>query len=184
MITFRHATPDDALFIARGFHTAMLMDDTPEERIRLFAEKICSRSDVLYSHANTIIAEHDGKPAGMVTAYNGNRYSEMRKVTMALVKEHLGIEFPGMEDEALPGEYYIDSLAVLPEYRRLGIGRRLIMEAADAGHAKGLVVTLAVDPVNTKAQQLYESLGFVRDADLFIFGHTYWKMRNTQNTPR
>ena len=182
MITFRPATADDAIFISRGFHTAMLMDDTPEERIRLFADKICSRSDVLYSHTNTIIAEREGEAVGMVTAYDGSKYSGMRKVTMALVKEHLGIEFPGMEDEALPGEYYIDSLAVMPEHRLQGIGRMLLTEATKAGHEKGLIVTLAVDPVNTKAQQLYESFGFVRDTDIFIFGHTYWKMKNTSCT--
>lgn len=178
MIEFRQATEADALFIARGFHTAMLMEDTPEERIRLFADKICSRSDVLYSSVNTIIAEKDGVAAGMVTAYDGSRYHGMRIVTMALVKEHLGIEFPGMEDEAVPGEYYIDSLAVLPEFRGLGIGRQLLQKAVEEGHRRGLVATLAVDPVNTKAQRLYESLGFVRDSDLFIFGHTYWKMIN------
>ena len=59
MITFRQATHSDALFIAQGFHTAMLMDDTPESRIRLFAEKICMRDDVLYSAPNTTIVEVD-----------------------------------------------------------------------------------------------------------------------------
>lgn len=115
MITFRKATQADALFIAKGFHAAMLMEDAPEERIRLFAEKICSRDDVLYSARNTTIAELDGKPVGMLTAYDGSRYGTMRQVTMQLVKEHLGTEFPGMEDETVPGEYYLDSLAVRPD---------------------------------------------------------------------
>lgn len=176
-ITFRQATVDDALFIARGFHIAMLMEDAEEERVQIFANKICTREDVLYSAPNTIIAEVNGKPAGMITSYEGIMYHEMRIKTMALVKEHLGIEFPDMEDEAQEGEYYLDSLAVWPEYRGKGIGRRLLQKAIDTGLSKGLVVTLAVDPINERAQQLYRSLGFCDMCNLFIFGHTYWKWK-------
>lgn len=172
---FRQATQADTLFIAEGFHMAMLMEDTPKERIRMFAEKICSRDDVLYSARNTTIAELDGKPVGMLTAYDGSRYSEMRRMTMQLVKEHLGIEFPGMEDETVPGEYYLDSLAVLPQSRGKGTGRRLLENAIAEGRRRGLTVTLAVDPVNEKAQKLYRNIGFRPMGELFIFGHTYWK---------
>lgn len=175
MITFRKATQADALFIAKGFHAAMLMEDAPEERIRLFAEKICSRDDVLYSARNTTIAELDGKPVGMLTAYDGSRYSAMRQVTMQLVKEHLGTEFPGMEDETVPGEYYLDSLAVRPGLRGKGIGRRLLENGIAEGKSRNLTVTLAVDPVNEKAQKLYRAIGFRPMGELFIFGHTYWK---------
>ena len=175
-ITFRQATIDDAQFIAEGFHTAMLMNDTPKERIALFAEKICRRNDVLYSAQNTILAEKYGKPIGMITSYDGKNYSAFRKTTMALVKEHLGIEFPGMEDEATEGEYYLDSLAVLPECRGLGIGSSLLKEAISRGHALGLPVTLVVDPANPKARKLYESLGFSFLRKIFIFGHNYDKM--------
>ena len=175
MITFRQATHSDALFIAQGFHTAMLMSDTPESRIRLFAEKICMRDDVLYSAPNTTIVEVDGKPAGMITAYDGSRYSDMRRVTMALVKEHMGIDLSDMEDESEAGEYYLDSLAVLPECRGRGLGRMLLKHQIAEGLRRGLNVTLAVDPVNTNAQRLYRDLGFVDMRDIYIFGHTYWK---------
>ncbi len=175
-IVFRQATEADSLFISQGFHTAMLYDDTPEERIRLFAEKICRRDDVLYSARNTIIAEIDGKPVGMITSYDGKGYKAMRQTTMELVRQHLGIEFPGMEDEAGEGEYYLDSLAVLPECRGKGIGKSLMLEAISRGHALGLPVTLVVDPANPRAQRLYASLGFVPQRDIFIFGHNYLKM--------
>lgn len=176
-LSFRKATKDDALFIAHGFHMAMLMDDAEEERISVFANKICTREDVLYSAPNTIIAELDGKPVGMITAYDGSLYHDMRVTTMALVKQHMGIEFPDMEDEAVAGEYYLDSLAVWPEYRGKGIGRKLLQKAIATGLSKGLTVTLAVDPVNDNAQRLYRSLGFVDMCHLYIFGHTYWKWK-------
>lgn len=175
-ISFRNASVDDALFIARGFHMAMLYDDASEEQISNFARNICVREDVLYSWCNTIIAEVDGKCAGMLTAYDGRYYHDMRIRTMSLVKQHLGVEFPGMEDEAVAGEYYLDSLAVMHEYRGRGIGRRLLKQGIENGKALSLDVTLAVDPINDRAKKLYQSLGFKPSGTLFIFGHDYEKM--------
>ena len=175
MLTFRQATADDAMFISRGFHTAMLMEHPDEEEVRKFGEYICTRDDVLYSARNTTIAEVDRTPAGMITAYDGAGYHDTRQRTMKLIEQHLGISFPGMEDESGPGEYYLDSLAVMPEFRGHGIGRQLLEHAIKKGLAAGLTVTLAVDPVNENAQRLYRSLGFKPMGDLFIFGHTYWK---------
>lgn len=175
-VTFRSATPDDALFIAHGFFAAMLLDDAPEADIQTFGSHICGRTDVLYSWRNTTIAMADGQPVGMLTAYEGAHYATMRQITMQLVKEHLGIEFPGMDDEATAGEYYIDSLAVLPPYRGQGIGRALLRQAIAHGASLGLNVTLVVDPANPKAQRLYQSLGFRPLGRLFLFGHDYQKM--------
>ncbi len=155
---------------------AMLYDDASEEQISNFARNICVREDVLYSWCNTIIAEVDGKCAGMLTAYDGRYYHDMRIRTMSLVKQHLGVEFPGMEDEAVAGEYYLDSLAVMPEYRGRGIGRRLLKQGIENGKALSLDVTLAVDPINDRAKKLYQSLGFKPSGTLFIFGHDYEKM--------
>lgn len=184
-LLFRKATIDDALFISRGFHTAMLWEDVPEERILRFAENVCSRTDVLYSYVNTIIVEKTNEtgetaPVGMATAYDGRFYHELRVRTMDIIKELFGTEFPGMEDEAEPGEYYIDTLAVVPSCRKKGIGQALIRKCIENGRLLGIPhVTLAVDPVNIKAQRLYASLGFVRAKNLFIFGHTYWKMERS-----
>lgn len=178
MLTFRQATPADALFIARGFHAAMLMDDVPEERIRAFAEEICSRSDVLYSARNTILAlSPEGEPVGMVTAYDGQHYRAMKERTFTLVHELFGPDFRDMDDEAAAGEYYIDSLAVLPAWRGQGIGRALLREALNQAARLGIPqATIAVDPDNSKARSLYESLGFRHQGDIHIFGHDYQKM--------
>lgn len=175
-LTFRSATPDDALFIARGFHMAMLYDDASEEQIENFARHICIREDVLYSWRNTLLAELEGTPVGMLTAYDGRHYPDMRHCTMALVREHLGVEFPGMEDEATTGEYYLDSLAVMPSHRGKGIGRELLRRGIAQGQALGLNITLAVEPSNDRAKSLYRSLGFRPCGSLYIFGHNYDKM--------
>lgn len=173
-ITFRPATAADALFIARGFHTAMLMADTAEERVRTFAYNICTRDDVLYSPRNTTIAMLSGRDAGMLTAYDGSRYEALRSATWPLLGA-MGLDFPTMEAETEVGEWYLDSLAVVPECRSRGVGTALLRHAIAQGAARGLTPTLAVDPANARAQRLYRSLGFRHRRDIFIFSHTYWK---------
>ncbi len=180
---FREATANDAYFIAEGFHMALHGKRSPEE-ITAFAEKICTRDDVLYCARNTLICEYNGETAGMLIAYDGSGYRMMKERTMALVKEHFGIEFPDMDDETAAGEYYIDSLAVWPQHRGIGMGRALLERGIAEGLRLGLSVTLAVDPKNKKAQSLYTELGFERDGEMFIFGGTHWKMtfKKTQDT--
>lgn len=181
-MTFRPATDNDAYFIAQGFHMAMHYKRTEEELAR-FAELISTRDDVLYCAKNTLIAEYNGEMAGMLTAYDGSRYREMRRLTMQLMKEHFDMEFPDMEDETKAGEYYLDSLAVWPQYRGIGLGTALLERGIAEGLRLGLTTTLTVDPKNRNAQQVYASLGFELDGELFIFGKNYWRMtyskRNT-----
>lgn len=180
-IKIRKATIDDALFLSRGFHMAMLMNDATAEQIELFARCICAREDVLYSWRNSLIAEmpdddNNMTSVGMLTSYDGRYYHDMRVRTMELIKQYLGIEFKGMEDEAVPGEYYLDSLAVIPESRGMGIGRMLLEKGIEMGRQLQLNVTLAVDPINDNARRLYSSLGFQPSGTMFIFGHDYDKM--------
>lgn len=71
----------------------------------------------------------------------------------------------GMSDETDPQEWYLDSLAVWPEYRHQGIGAALlnagIAQACTAGKPAGLLV----DKTNLGARKMYESIGFVRIGD-------------------
>ena len=65
-----------------------------------------------------------------------------------------------MEDEAKPGEFYIDSLSVSLPYRNQGVGTALIKKAKKIAQGQGIsMVTLAVEPMNT-AKKLYQELGF------------------------
>lgn len=181
-LKFRKAIPADARFVAESVISAMRVDN-PSAELLTMAENLCKRDDVLYSWNNTLIAEADGVPAGSITAYNGDRYVDLKTTTFNLVKQWGGEDFTNMELEAYPGEYYLDSLSVRKKFRQHGIGTALIDAAIDeAQHTDAKVVTLACDPVNLTAKQLYESLGFHYVSDISIFGGTYLKMERPVHT--
>jgi len=58
-------------------------------------------------------------------------------------------------------EIHITNLAVHPELRRRGVGRKLLALAMAEGTARGVTLAfLEVRPTNAQALKLYESLGF------------------------
>lgn len=65
---------------------------------------------------------------------------------------------------------YIGMLAVDPEYRRIGLGRRLVHNLVRTMISSGLPeVVLDAEATNIAALKLYESLGFVRDKYLGLY---------------
>jgi ribosomal protein S18 acetylase RimI-like enzyme len=75
--------------------------------------------------------------------------------------------------ETEAGEFYLDSVGVLPEYRGRGIASRIIeaqcQRAASLGHK---VAGLIVDVDKPQAEALYARLGFTYLDDKDFFGHT------------
>lgn len=68
-----------------------------------------------------------------------------------------------IEDETDKGEYYLDSIGVLAEFRGEGVGRALLIAAAQRAFAEGYKrVGLIVDYDNAEAERLHASLGFRR----------------------
>ena len=67
-------------------------------------------------------------------------------------------------------KYLLNDLYVIPQARRVGAAKALLTAAADFGRALGaasLSLSTAVD--NAPAQQLYESLGWVRDQRFYDY---------------
>lgn len=169
----RPARADDARFIAENVFRALLIDNPSDSQMDVL-ESICRREDTLYSWRNTMIAMRDGRRAGILVSYDGARYRSMRDITFPIF---LGDEdFSGMDDECRAGEMYCDSLAVEPEFQHNGIGRSMLEEFLRRSAASGLTAAIAVEPGNSKARSLYESLGFSYDGEVFLFGHNYLRM--------
>ena len=174
-IELRWATPDDAMFVAWGVCCALHRE--PDESFLPYMAKVCSLENVLYSYKHALIAWMNEEPVGLCLCYDGADYHEMRIRTFAYFPEsNEEMDFEHMEDESGPGEYYIDSLAVKPEYRGKGIAKALMKKQIESGIEKGLKCTLLVDPDNPGAQKLYKSLGFEYSQDCYAFGQTFWKL--------
>ena len=78
-----------------------------------------------------------------------------------LVGEEAGevLGYAGMHCAA--GECYVDNVAVFPEARRQGVGRKLMEALLQAAAARGgEFLSLEVRPSNLEALALYRGLGF------------------------
>ena len=178
-LNIRKATINDATLIAKvvamaiGEESAILYGG--ENYMNVF-EEIALLENSQYSYRNAFVAEVDGKAAGAVDAYDGAELYPLRKTTLEIIYKHTAKELQ-MADETDSSEFYLDSLAVFPEYRGRGIGAKLILavkEKAFNEYNKNL--GLLVDFENPDAERLYQSVGFERADVKDFLGHKMWHL--------
>ena len=66
----------------------------------------------------------------------------------------------GLLLEWKPDSLYIHEIQVLPEYQGRGIGTAVVRTVIEQGASHRLPIKLSVVPANSRAQALYERLGF------------------------
>ncbi len=183
VMEIRKATIDDAAAIARNVMAALdyaVYSEELDDKTGIMLEamtEICGREDTLYSWRNTIVACEGGEVAGSLTSYDGSGYSRMRELTFRLFHEKMGWETPVMDDETKAGEWYLDSLAVSPSFRRKGIARLLIGQSLEIAEALGFTtVSLIALSSSERLIAFYEACGFHPDGHLNCFGHDYLRM--------
>jgi DNA-3-methyladenine glycosylase I len=122
---------------------------------------LVERENSQYSYRNTLVAMDGDKVIGISVSYDGARLHELRRAFIEAAKKYIGKDHSGMDDETQAGELYLDSLAVLPEYRRQGIARKLLKGTKERANRLGLpCVGLLVDKDNPIGEALYTSIGF------------------------
>lgn len=136
--------------------------------------------DSQYSWRNTLVAVDDEATngdveyapiAGVIVGYDGGDLHRLRRRFLDAAQQFLKMDHSQMDDETEPGEFYVDSLAVYPEYRGRGIASALLLKMAHRAAADGLPLALLVDKGNPSAERLYTSLGFVYANDAMWGGH-------------
>lgn len=174
-IVVREARREDAPLIARV--VCMAVEYDVKHPIYPVFLALAASEHAQYSYRNTLVCEVDGSPAGAIVGYDGALLEELRKPIFPLLERYLGA-IPDIEDETEAGEFYFDSLAVLPEYRGMGVGRALLVALRErafvAGHSR---VGLIVDVDNPEAERLYMSLGFRRVGPKRFLGHDMWHLQ-------
>ena len=174
-IKIREAVAADAPLVGKVVLMALHYDDT-HPFAPIFAE-LAAREVSQYSYRNALVAEVDGSLAGAIIGYDGATLHELRKPLFELMVEKLG-NVPNVEDETSAGEFYLDSLAVLPQWRGRGVGSALLAAARDKAFEAGYErVGLIVDFENPRAEALYNSLGFERVNATTFLGHDMWHMQ-------
>ena len=164
------ARPEDTDFIAWIVAQGMHLDGVPP-----FLKKLGARDDTLYSWQNTRLLRCDGKLAGGLISYNGATHEERRRNTWVMPDGRLLSS--GDIPETMAGEYYLDSLAIVPEFRGHELWRLLFEDAIERAKEKGFHrVTLICDESCPKLTQLYTSYGFVPEGTFLYFGTLYRKM--------
>ena len=141
-----------------------------------------------FSYRLTHLAETDGQIAGLLLVFPGRDALKLM-VPMAwqilhffnpweLLRVALRAPMAMDGEETRPDEFYIAHLAVLPEFRRQGVGRALLDHADKLAQAAGIhKCALCVDIDNPNAQSLYESQGYRVDRTV----KTPW-LKNRLNT--
>jgi ribosomal protein S18 acetylase RimI-like enzyme len=78
--------------------------------------------------------------------------------------------FPSFTTGGMRRIWILNDLFVAPDARRYGVGRRLLEHTRDFGCETGAArLTLETQVTNHAAQALYESLGWVRDTQFYMY---------------
>jgi len=81
--------------------------------------------------------------------------------------------FPSFSSASAARIFILNDLFVLPEARRMGVGSLLLSAAANFGREAGAVrLTLSTEVTNEAAQALYETEGWTRQADFYVYNFT------------
>ena len=174
-VRIRKAKVEDAPMIARVVCMALGGDES-HPMYPVFLE-LAGCDYAQYSYRNVMVAEVAGCFVGAVVGYDGGKLKELRAPIFALIQKHLGKTLE-IEDETAAGEFYLDSIAVLPAYRGCGIGRRLLEQRIQQAFNEGYdTIGLLVDKENPRAEALYSSLGFERINPTTFLGHPMWHLQ-------
>ena len=177
-VRIRDASRDDVGFVSKCVVAAAHLNDfvPGSEYDEEFAE-ICSREDTLYSYRYARVLTVEGVPAGCMVSYPGDVYEERRKVTFRLFTDVSQEISDATGTETFPGEWYLDSLAILPAHRHFGLGSMLIRDAIQIGRSQGFrKFALIVEKASPDLQQYYASFGFIPGEDICFFGDSYIRM--------
>lgn len=163
---FRKATKKDADHIV--YHIMLAMESIIYEFIGIHEfDKACeflcyfvAREDNQYSYQNWIVGVKNTKIVAAANVYDGAKLETLRGPIIAYVQANFNADFHP-EDETQAGEYYIDTLSVIPKYQGKGLGTNLLQFLIEEYVKKEQhILGLLVDDQNPNAKKLYLKLGF------------------------
>ncbi len=150
----------DILFLAMEGILYDFMGKTDREEALAVMHYLVATAGNQYSYTNCWVAESDCGVVGAVSVYDGADLYQLRKPVGEYIRTRFGKDFnPADETEA--GEFYVDSLGVMPDQQGKGIGGNILSFLIDEYvSVRGETLGLLVDKENPGAKRLYLKLGF------------------------
>ena len=141
------------------------------EDVKLIMSYLFARPHNLFSFQHVLFAEVEGEKAGMILGYDRllKRREEARTgfllalfMKLDFIKKLLNfMRAKGAVGKVNEGEYYISNLAVYPDFRGIGVGSGLLLEAEKKAKEEGATwITLDVETINSTAIKLYRRFGY------------------------
>ena len=179
-ITIQKATREDVAIIVGAIAMAIGEESVADycgENWLAVLEETARAEDTQYSWRNALVAFVNDVPVGAIVGYDGALLYPLREGTLTIVRKY-NPAVPHIPDETSPGEFYLDSLGVLPRYRGCGVASALISAMCEMASAAGCGrVGLIVEVERPRVQKLYASLGFETVGKKEFLGHQMLHMQ-------
>ena len=158
------------LMLATGEVIYRFIRERNFQKAREFLIHFVKQENNQYSFQNCRIIEKEGEVIGVLLGYDGNKLKELREPVLAHIHQFLDPNLT-VEDETQDGEFYIDSIGVLPNHQGKGLGARLIQSVIEEQvFGNGKTLGLLVDKANPAAKKLYLKLGFQPVGEKMLMG--------------
>jgi ribosomal protein S18 acetylase RimI-like enzyme len=170
LMDLRAAGSDDAEFLAWGLDEAAdgLFAAMLGRRSSAILTAVMAQTGHQLSYEHAVVATMDGQLKGFCQGWPHGTPSadaELMRAAGLRALRATAVELIGWPvfralSKHSPGEWYLQAIAVVPQIRGAGVGRRLVADAfARAATAGCDVVALDVDAANLRAQTLYARVG-------------------------
>ncbi|MFC5700546.1 GNAT family N-acetyltransferase [Cohnella faecalis] len=182
-MTIRRATPSDSkevselIFLAIQDIAYQLTGETTEDRALASLEAYFLKNGNRFSYDKVSVKIADESVAGMILCYEGSEADSLYEPILRHLRRKNGDPDFEIDRETDAGEYYIDALAVFPEYGGRGYARQLLDAAEQCALDSNCSrIALNVEKNNEKAHSLYRKLGYEENKTITINGHLYRHM--------
>lgn len=175
-LIIRRAVPEDshqvASLIALAMHDIILrfIGEDSEAKAQQLLYRLVSKKGNQYSFENCWVAEIEKEVVAAACIYDGAKLKVLRKPVAEEIAGMFGRNF-NPEDETQAGEFYIDSVGVMPSHQGMGIGTKIFeFLIEEYVYTRKKVIGLLVDKENPDAKRLYLKLGFKYSGDKNLAG--------------
>lgn len=130
------------------------------------------------SYKHVLVSKEAGQVAGMLLCYAGDRAALLDQ-PIAHYLDEIGAsqQKEALVTEALPGDFYLDSIAVDRNMQGRGIAKELMAAFEKIGCQQQFDrLSLLVEPTNGRAYELYKKQGYQDDGTMQVSGKSYIRM--------